>query len=100
MIMTDAELTQEQRKRLEVLAADERQVLFVAEEEAIRAMLAAYDALRLAAAAELRQALQLFVSYGCPLCNGDCASANPPPMNCPMHIASAALAQEPTREGG
>lgn len=36
-------------------------------------------------------ALELFQSFGCPLCNGDCGSANPPVTTCPMQIARAAL---------
>jgi hypothetical protein len=36
-------------------------------------------------------ALLLFRSYGCPVCHGDCASANPPVSLCPMEHANAAL---------
>ena len=38
-----------------------------------------------------RAALQVFRSYGCPQCNGDYGSANPPVNFCPMQMASAAL---------
>ena len=40
----------------------------------------------------LEDALRNFQSYGCPVCNGDCASANPPVTMCPMIEAHAALA--------
>lgn len=36
--------------------------------------------------ADLSAALAVFQSYGCPICNGDCAGANPPVMCCPMVI--------------
>jgi hypothetical protein len=39
----------------------------------------------------LREALETFVGYGCPACNGDCASANPPVPSCPMQEAREAL---------
>lgn len=39
----------------------------------------------------LVEALKLFESYGCPACSGDCASANPPVVRCPMTDARAAL---------
>jgi hypothetical protein len=39
----------------------------------------------------LRFALQVFETYGCPVCRGDCASANPPVAQCPMLLARAAL---------
>lgn len=35
-------------------------------------------------AKELRSRLDEFRSYGCPVCSGDCASANPPVILCPM----------------
>lgn len=44
--------------------------------------------------AEARQAVALFEDYGCPVCHGDCASANPPVQFCPMEIAHC------VREGG
>lgn len=44
--------------------------------------------------AEARQAVALFEDYGCPVCHGDCASANPPVQFCPMEIARR------VREGG
>lgn len=40
---------------------------------------------------EMRAALEFFVTYGCPVCGGDCASANPPVYGCPMRAAHAAL---------
>lgn len=47
-----------------------------------------------AALAEARKALGLFEQYGCPICHGDCSSANPPVDCCPMESARRA------REGG
>jgi|GEM_PF-6376152 hypothetical protein len=44
--------------------------------------------------AELEKALHLFEQYGCPVCHGDCASANPPVYSCPMQAASR------VRQGG
>lgn len=45
------------------------------------------------AAPELLEALELLRSFGCPHCNGDCGSANPPVTTCPMAVASAAIAK-------
>jgi hypothetical protein len=39
----------------------------------------------------IREALELFVSFGCPRCSGDCASASPPVTACPMQAATRAL---------
>lgn len=39
----------------------------------------------------LVNALELFQSFGCPRCNGDCSSANPPVSACPMQDAQRAL---------
>lgn len=44
--------------------------------------------------AEALEALHLFEQYGCPVCHGDCASANPPVNSCPMQAARR------VREGG
>ena len=44
-------------------------------------------------APELVEALEGFVSYGCPVCSGDCGSANPPVMHCPMQDACHVLAK-------
>lgn len=44
--------------------------------------------------AKLREALRELRSYGCPVCNGDCGSANPPVISCPMQSISAALRGE------
>jgi Lar family restriction alleviation protein len=41
--------------------------------------------------AVLEKALRDLCSYGCPACSGDCGSANPPTINCPMQRARAAL---------
>ncbi|MEC9244618.1 MAG: hypothetical protein VYB05_07600 [Pseudomonadota bacterium] len=40
---------------------------------------------------KLEEALRRFVEIGCPDCNGDCGSANPPVMSCIMQEALAAL---------
>lgn len=42
---------------------------------------------------DLVEALKTLRDYGCPVCSGDCASANPPVDNCPMHLANAAIAK-------
>jgi hypothetical protein len=52
-----------------------------------------------AAGAAMREALEHFVGYGCPVCSGDCSSANPPVSLCPMQQARAALASAPARDG-
>ena len=39
----------------------------------------------------LRAALRLFYEAPCPICGGDCASANPPVIGCPMIEARKAL---------
>ena len=35
--------------------------------------------------------VETFQSYGCPVCSGDCAAANPPVSLCPMQIARTAV---------
>ncbi len=66
--------------------------------------LQAYDAMEAAEAdrdrlaaenARLREALQRWQHYGCPDCEGDCGSANPPVVGCIMQETRAALAPEP-----
>lgn len=47
---------------------------------------------------ELLEALIALRDYGCPVCAGDCASANPPVTACPMQMAAAAIAK--ARNGG
>lgn len=47
-------------------------------------------------AQKLAEALELFQGYGCPVCSGDCGSANPPVYSCPMIAAHAALSLTPT----
>ena len=44
-----------------------------------------------ALAETLAGALGEMQSYGCPVCNGDCGSANPPVMSCPMSQCAEAL---------
>lgn len=39
----------------------------------------------------LVEALEVMRGHGCPVCNGDCGSANPPVMSCPMLMIDAAL---------
>lgn len=41
--------------------------------------------------AALEAALVTFRDYGCPVCGGDCGSANPPVNACPMQMVKAAL---------
>ncbi len=43
--------------------------------------------------AVLEAALNNLMIYGCPACNGDCSSANPPVIGCPMEAAHAALGE-------
>lgn len=37
------------------------------------------------------RALEMFISMGCPVCSGDCSSANPPVNDCPIVIAQNAV---------
>ncbi len=46
-----------------------------------------------ALAETLAGALEGMQSYGCPVCNGDCGSANPPVIFCPMTQCAEALRQ-------
>lgn len=46
----------------------------------------------------LREAVLAFQCYGCPVCHGDCGSANPPVGSCPMQLARAALSPTAARE--
>lgn len=46
----------------------------------------------LAAMEQARRAIEMQRSYGCGRCNGDCGSANPPVLACPMQVAQEALA--------
>lgn len=39
----------------------------------------------------LIEALEFMRGFGCPVCSGDCGSANPPVMSCPMLMIDAAL---------
>ena len=43
--------------------------------------------------AALRLALAMFRECGCPICGGDCGSANPPIAFCPMRVATAAIGE-------
>ena len=61
----------------------------VVDEEGMRAELTAARA----RIAELEASLRDFLWFGCPLCNGDCGGAQPPPMTCIMSQARAALAK-------
>lgn len=44
--------------------------------------------------------IELFESFGCPVCGGDCASANPPVMSCPMQQARSFRDGQKTGEKG
>lgn len=46
----------------------------------------------------LLETLKLFQSYGCPICFGDCASANPPVYRCPMQMANSAIIKAEVNE--
>ena len=61
--------------------------------EAVRAEQAAELAKFKALAETLEGAVDVMQSYGCPVCNGDCGSANPPVMSCPMSQCAEALHQ-------
>lgn len=43
------------------------------------------------AGSELVTALHGFVLAGCPVCNGDCASASPPVSGCPVRRSNEAV---------
>lgn len=43
------------------------------------------------ASKDMLNALKVIQSYGCPVCSGDCGSANPPVMNCPMKTVNTAI---------
>lgn len=47
-----------------------------------------------------RHANDVFAAYGCPVCNGDCAAANPPVMGCPMSLTQDAARRARTAGGG
>lgn len=59
--------------------------------EAIAAWNTRADTAKDAEIARLREALNVMQGYGCPVCNGDCGSANPPVIFCPMQTISQAL---------
>ena len=46
----------------------------------------------LAALEQAERSIEMLRSYGCGRCNGDCGSANPPVLSCPMQVARKALA--------
>ncbi|MGE8141786.1 hypothetical protein ACQKOE_07410 [Novosphingobium sp. NPDC080210] len=46
-----------------------------------------------ALAETLAHTLRQMRSYGCPVCNGDCGSANPPVISCPMSQCDEVLRQ-------
>lgn len=39
----------------------------------------------------LTEALTVWIVYGCPVCGGDCAGANPPVVSCPVRLANRAM---------
>ncbi len=43
--------------------------------------------------AQAREVVTTFRNFGCPICHGDCASANPPVSMCPMQAAREFLEQ-------
>lgn len=54
------------------------------------------DAARIA---ELEEALRQIQCYSCPACSGDCGSANPPVIMCPMREIDAALSSARSLSG-
>lgn len=93
-----------ERAKVEALKRDKADMLqssnnYCAEIEA-RATAAEAEAERLGALAnDLLYGLDLWEGYGCPICRGDCASANPPVQGCPVKLTydlkrRAALAKE------
>ena len=49
---------------------------------------------------ELVEAGEQLVSFGCPVCHGDCVSANPPVQLCPMQAIRAAIEKAKKEIGG
>jgi hypothetical protein len=47
----------------------------------------------ISAAPDLLEALEMARGLGCPGCIGDCASASPPIVDCPMRVMSAAISK-------
>ena len=77
----------------EFKSEEEAAAVIEADREAVRAEQAAELAKFKALAEKLAGALGEMRSYGCPVCNGDCGSANPPVMSCPMSQSCEALRQ-------
>lgn len=48
---------------------------------------------------DLVEALRVMRGYGCPSCSGDCGSANPPAVCCPMQMIDAALTKAEVTHG-
>lgn len=48
----------------------------------------------------LVNALEMMRGFGCPVCSGDCGSANPPVASCPMATVESALAKARQSHGG
>lgn len=74
--------------KLEELAAENKQQFQMLANQAraikeLQAALAKKDV----ELAEVKQTVALFEYYGCPICHGDCAAANPPVYCCPMEAA-------------
>jgi len=62
-------------------------------EDATEYVLASTHTRAMEALREAREVIDAFCGYGCPVCHGDCASANPPVSLCPMQQAGAALSR-------
>ncbi len=73
------------RRSIKTIAADLRAALSMTDTATQRAEKAEAEVAR------LRGLLAHWQSYGCPVCGGDCASANPPVTLCIMRETAAAL---------
>jgi len=70
--------------------------------KALEDQLAASEKAEMAAEARneiARKALEFIQSFGCPVCGGDCSSANPPMHGCPMDEISRALRSQSSGGG-
>ena len=52
------------------------------------------------AVGRLIEALKSYMHFGCPVCSGDCHSANPPVSGCPVREAQQAIDHARRAEGG
>jgi rubrerythrin len=103
-----AEIEELKKRPLQIFANGSDEVIRVLKADLAAERKKAFTAMRVferyreleAQIVKLREALEDFVSYGCPACGGDCASANPPVALCPMQNARAVLAETKGDENG